>query len=66
VKGGFASGVGTFFADDTLNGQPICVRFRWTQTHTASPSWEQAFSPDAGKTWEVNWTMAFTCDAQSS
>jgi hypothetical protein len=59
VKGAFDSGVGTFYADDSFAGQAIRVRFRWTDTDTASPQWEQAFSADAGKTWEVNWTMSF-------
>ena len=60
VVGGFADGVGSFFADDTLDGRPIRVRFEWTQTDSASPRWEQAFSSDAGATWELNWTMTFT------
>ena len=59
VVGGFEGGVGIFHADDTLDGRPIRVRFRWTETHTLSPCWEQAFSPDGGETWEVNWTMRF-------
>lgn len=59
VIGGFEGGVGTFFADDTLNGRPIRVRFQWTDTQTATPQWAQAFSPDDGKTWETNWTMRF-------
>ncbi|WP_332750430.1 DUF1579 domain-containing protein [Hydrogenophaga sp.] len=59
VVGSFDQGVGTFFADDELDGRAIRVRFRWTDTHTASPLWEQAFSIDAGATWEVNWTMCF-------
>jgi hypothetical protein len=60
VVGGFENGVGTFYADDTLNGQAIRVRFRWTQTQTAAPIWDQAFSADAGQTWEANWTMRFS------
>ena len=59
VVGGFDSAGGSFYADDGLNGKPIRVRFRWTDTHTASPRWEQAFSPDGGTSWEVNWTMRF-------
>ena len=59
VIGGFDGGVGTFYADDSLAGRPIRVRFRWTATDTASPQWEQAFSADAGQTWEINWTMTF-------
>ena len=66
VKGGFAGGVGTFFADDMFEGHPIRVRFRWTRTDTASPCWEQAFSTDLGETWEVNWTMVFCRAAQRS
>jgi hypothetical protein len=59
VVGGFEGGVGTFLADDTLDGRPIVVRFRWTGMHTASPCWEQSFSPDGGRSWEPNWTMRF-------
>jgi hypothetical protein len=51
--------VGTFFAEDVSGGRPIRVRFRWTDTQTVSPLWEQAFSADAGRSWEANWTMRF-------
>lgn len=60
VRGGFADGVGTFVGDDTLRGQPIIVRFRWSEIAANSARWEQAFSPDRGATWEVNWRMEFT------
>ena len=59
MVGSFAGGVGTFYAEETFRGKPIRVRFRWTETRSGSPQWEQAFSPDAGATWEVNWTMRF-------
>jgi hypothetical protein len=59
VKGKFANGVGTFYADDTLRGKPIRVRFTWSKITATSAHWEQAFSPDGGQTWEVNWTMEF-------
>jgi hypothetical protein len=59
VVGSFEDGVGRFYAEDSLNNRPIRVRFLWTGTRTASPTWEQAFSPDAGLTWETNWTMQF-------
>lgn len=59
VIGRFENGVGSFFADDTLRGQPISVRFLWLRTDTASPRWEQAMSGDGGASWETNWTMDF-------
>ena len=59
VIGSFKDGVGTFLANDTLNGLPIRVRFLWLDTQTASPRWEQAMSTDDGTSWETNWTMAF-------
>jgi hypothetical protein len=59
VVGGFAEGVGEFQCDDELRGQPIRVRYRWTRTDTPTPRWEQAFSPDGGRSWEVNWEMDF-------
>lgn len=59
VKGGFENGVGLFYADDELNGQLIKVRFRWSMPAPEQPRWEQAFSPDAGETWETNWVMDF-------
>lgn len=60
VRGSFENGVGTFIGEDTLRGQPIIVRFRWTDTTTPHPHWEQAFSADGGATWEVNWRMEFS------
>jgi len=60
VHGGFRDGVGTFIGDDTLRGRPIKMRFVWSRITSTSAHWEQAFSPDGGKTWEVNWRMDFT------
>jgi hypothetical protein len=58
--GRFENGIGTFFADETSRGQPIKVRFLWSRITPTSARWEQAFSPDGGKTWETNWEMDFT------
>jgi hypothetical protein len=52
--GEFKNGVGEFFAQDTINGKTILLRFRWTNLAT-TPHFEQSFSDDGGKTWEVNW-----------
>jgi hypothetical protein len=59
VVGGFDDGLGTFFAQDTLEGRPIRIRFIWNPNAGGHPRWQQAFSADAGATWETNWTMEF-------
>jgi hypothetical protein len=60
VKGGFENGVGTFFSEGTIDGKPARTRFIWSHITPISARWEQAYSFDAGKTWETNWIMTFT------
>jgi hypothetical protein len=60
VKGRFEHGVGLFYAQDTLRGKPIRVRYTWSNITATSAHWEQAFSPDGGKTWETNWITDFS------
>jgi len=58
VVGKFVGNVGVFEAPDTFDGKPIIVRFTWTVNPKGSravANWEQAFSADGGKTWEINW-----------
>ena len=57
MRGGFKNGVGTFYGDDTLNGKPVRARFIWSGITPTSCHWEQAYSPDGGKTWETNWAQ---------
>ena len=57
MRGGFRDGVGTFYADETFNGKPVRTRFLWTKITPTSCHWEQAYSPDGGKTWETNWVQ---------
>jgi hypothetical protein len=59
VKGRFDGGVGTFFADITFSGKPARMRFVWSHITHETLRWEQAFSPDGGKSWETNWIMQF-------
>ncbi len=53
--GEFKDGRGEFYAQDTLNGKLIFVRFLWTNMTTNTPHFEQSFSDDGGATWETNW-----------
>ena len=53
--GGFKDGRGEFYDQEEIDGRVILVRFVWTGTETNSPHFEQSFSDDGGKTWEVNW-----------
>jgi hypothetical protein len=58
--GAFADGRGEFFGHDSLNGRAIYVRFVFSNISPTSFRFEQAFSADGGKTWEVNWKAEFT------
>ena len=53
--GEFKDGVGEFYDHEEINGRMTLVRFQWTKTNSDSPHFEQSFSDDGGKTWEVNW-----------
>ncbi|MEV0588699.1 hypothetical protein [Nonomuraea sp. NPDC050310] len=58
--GRFEGDRGEFYADEFHEGTPIICRFVWTVQDADHCSWEQAFSTDQGKTWEVNWVADFT------
>ena len=53
--GEFKNGRGEFYNQDTLNGRAILVRFIISNVTPSSWRFEQSFSDDGGKTWEVNW-----------
>jgi hypothetical protein len=53
--GEFKNGRGEFFAQETLNGRAILVRFIISDITSDSCRFEQSFSDDGGKSWEVNW-----------
>lgn len=53
--GSFKNGRGEFFNEDTFNGKKILVRFVISGITANSCHFEQAFSADNGKTWEINW-----------
>ncbi len=58
--GEFKNGRGEFFNQETLNGRAILVRFVISDITPNSVRFEQAFSDDGGKTWEVNWIAVDT------
>ena len=60
VVGAFDHGRGEFFGFDTLGGKPVFVRFVIACPALDACRFEQAFSNDAGKSWEVNWIATDT------
>ncbi len=58
--GEFKNGRGEFFNQETYNGRAIFVRFVISDITPNSCRFEQAFSDDGGKTWEVNWIATDT------
>jgi hypothetical protein len=53
--GEFKNGIGEFYCQDTYNGRMILIRYVWSAITPNSAHFEQSFSTDGGKTWEVNW-----------
>jgi hypothetical protein len=53
--GEFKNGVGEFYDQEPINGRMILLRFIWSRITPNSAHFEQSFSDDGGKTWEVNW-----------
>jgi hypothetical protein len=53
--GEFKDGRGEFYNQDRYKDRAILVRFVITKITDDSYRFEQAFSDDGGKTWEVNW-----------
>jgi len=58
--GEFRDGRGEFYSSETLNGRAILVRFVIFDIGPDSAKFEQAFSADGGRTWEVNWIATDT------
>jgi len=55
--GEFRNGRGEFYDTEPSgpDGRSILVRFVWSDITPNSAHFEQSFSDDGGKTWEVNW-----------
>lgn len=53
--GEFKNSRGEFYDQEDFNGRMILVRNVWSDITPTSCRFEQAFSDDGGRTWEVNW-----------
>jgi hypothetical protein len=58
--GAFRDGRGEFYNEETLGARAIFVRFVITPVDADTYRYEQAFSADGGKTWEINWIATDT------
>ncbi|MGE5624420.1 MAG: hypothetical protein ACM3ZT_02615 [Bacillota bacterium] len=57
VTGEFKDGRADFYDQEPYNGRAILVRFSVSDIKPDSCHFEQAFSDDGGKTWEVNFIV---------
>ena len=53
--GEFRNGRGEFYDQELWKGRAVYVRFVWSDITPNSAHFEQSYSQDGGKTWEVNW-----------
>lgn len=60
MVGEFRDGRGEFYAQDTFKGRAVLVRFVISVLGPDSCRFEQSFSADGGKTWELNWVATDT------
>ena len=58
--GRFVDGRGEFYDQEDFDGRAIFVRFVITPLDADTIRFEQAFSDDGGKTWEINWVATDT------
>jgi ketosteroid isomerase-like protein len=58
--GEFKNGRGEFYDQEEFEGRTILVRNIWSDITADSCRFEQSFSDDGGKTWEVNWIAVDT------
>jgi hypothetical protein len=58
--GEFRNSRGEFLSQEEFNGRTILVRFIIAPITPDSCRFEQSFSDDGGKTWEVNWVATDT------
>ena len=61
MMGSFKDGVGTFLAEDMIDGKMVVTgRGVWDRITPTSCRWFQGESKDGGKTWDDSWFMDWT------
>jgi hypothetical protein len=58
--GGFVNGRGEFYDQEDFDGRAVFVRFVIVPVDADTVRFEQSFSDDGGKTWELNWVATDT------
>jgi hypothetical protein len=56
LTGSFHEGRGELYSQDTVNGRAILVRGTWSNIAADSHRYQEAFSTDGGKTWQIVFT----------
>lgn len=59
MYGQFVASRGEFFDHEVIDGKNVLVRNSFSGIKPNSSRFEQAYSADGGRTWEVNWIMTF-------
>ncbi len=57
VRGRWDNGSCWLVGEDVHDGRPVLASYAWSDVTGTGAHWQQAFSVDDGKTWEVNWEM---------
>jgi hypothetical protein len=60
LVGSFENGRGELFSTDTFDGRAILVRGAWSDILPTSHRYEESYSVDGGKTWEIQFTANLT------
>ncbi|WP_202866314.1 hypothetical protein [Kribbella turkmenica] len=46
--------------EEEIDGETVMVSYSWSGVTDRTAHWEQCYSNDGGRTWELNWVMDFT------
>ena len=58
--GSFENGRGELFGQDTLDGRAILVRAVWSDITATTHTYQESYSADGGRTWELAFTARKT------